>query len=82
MDRKGNLAMNRRIFLRGVGGLTLAAPLLNSLNEAKGQAASDPKRLVGVDGMTRRLGSLRPVATVCDWPSSVSTAHRAASRRP
>ena len=46
MDRKGNLAINRRIFLRGVGGLTLAAPFLSSLNEAKGQAAAAPKRLV------------------------------------
>ena len=48
MDRKGNLAMNRRIFLRGVGGLTLAAPFLSSLNEAKGQsaAAAAPKRLI------------------------------------
>jgi hypothetical protein len=46
MERKGNLAMNRRIFLRGVGGLTLAAPLLNSLNEAKGQSPTAPRRLV------------------------------------
>ncbi len=46
MDRKGNLAMNRRIFLRGVGGFTLAAPFLSSINEAKGQAAADPRRLV------------------------------------
>jgi Protein of unknown function (DUF1552) len=48
MNRNGNFAMNRRIFLRGVGGLTLAAPFLSSLNEAKGQAAAatDPKRLV------------------------------------
>ncbi|HEX5098485.1 MAG TPA: DUF1552 domain-containing protein [Polyangiaceae bacterium] len=38
--------MNRRIFLRGVGGFTLAAPFLGSLNEAKGQAAADPRRLV------------------------------------
>lgn len=46
MNRNGNLAMNRRIFLRGVGGFTLAAPFLGSLNEAKGQAAADPRRLV------------------------------------
>jgi hypothetical protein len=46
MDRKGNLAMNRRIFLRGVGGFALAAPFLSSMHEAKGQAAADPKRLV------------------------------------
>ncbi len=46
MDRKGNLAMNRRFFLRGVGGLTLAAPFLSSLNEAKGQTMAAPKRLV------------------------------------
>jgi len=45
MNRTG---MNRRIFLRGVGGFTLAAPFLHSLNEAKGQsaAATDPRRLV------------------------------------
>jgi hypothetical protein len=46
MDRTGKLAMNRRIFLRGVGGFTLAAPFLGSLNEAKGQTAASPKRLV------------------------------------
>ena len=46
MDRKGNFAMNRRIFLRGVGGFTLAAPFLSSLNEARGQSAAPPKRLV------------------------------------
>jgi hypothetical protein len=46
MDRKPNLAMNRRIFLRGVGGLAIAAPFLGSLNEAKGQSAMDPRRLV------------------------------------
>jgi len=46
MNRNGNFAMNRRIFLRGVGGFTLAAPFLGSLNEAKGQAAADPRRLV------------------------------------
>ena len=46
MNRKSNLAMNRRIFLRGVGGLTLAAPFLSSLNEAKAQEAAPPKRLI------------------------------------
>jgi hypothetical protein len=46
MDPKRNLAMNRRIFLRGVGGFTLAAPFLHSLNEAKGAATTDPRRLV------------------------------------
>jgi hypothetical protein len=46
MNRKGNLAVNRRIFLRGVGGLTIAAPFLSSLNEARGQTATPPKRLV------------------------------------
>ena len=48
MNRNGNFAMNRRIFLRGVGGLTIAAPFLSSLNEAKGQSATaaDPRRLV------------------------------------
>jgi hypothetical protein len=45
MDRN-ILALNRRIFLRGVGGLALAAPFLSSLNEAKGQEARAPKRLV------------------------------------
>lgn len=46
MDRTGNPALNRRIFLRGLGGLALAAPFLSSLNEAKGQTPSAPKRLV------------------------------------
>jgi len=46
MDRNGNHALNRRIFLRGVGGLALAAPFLSSLNEAKGQTAVSPRRLV------------------------------------
>lgn len=34
----------RRLFLRGVGGFSLAAPFLGSLHEAKGQAASPPPR--------------------------------------
>jgi hypothetical protein len=40
--------MNRRVFLRGIGGAALAAPFLSSLHEtsASGQAASSPKRLV------------------------------------
>ena len=40
--------MNRRIFLRGLGGAALAAPLLSSLREksVKGQAAEAPRRLV------------------------------------
>jgi hypothetical protein len=46
MDRKGKPNMHRRLFLRGVGGFTLAAPFLHSLNEAKGAAATDPKRVV------------------------------------
>jgi hypothetical protein len=46
MDRKRNLAMNRRIFLRGVGGLTLAAPFLSSVNEARGASTTAPKRIV------------------------------------
>jgi hypothetical protein len=46
MDRTQSLNLNRRLFLRGVGGFTLAAPFLSSLNEAKGQTASPPKRLV------------------------------------
>jgi hypothetical protein len=46
MNRKANLAMNRRVFLRGVGGLTLAAPFLSTFNEARGQSATPPKRLV------------------------------------
>src|SRR6187551_196189 len=45
MDRS-NLALNRRIFLRGMGGLALAAPFLSSINEAKGQTTIAPKRLV------------------------------------
>jgi hypothetical protein len=46
MDRTRTRTMDRRMFLRGVGGFTLAAPILASLNEAKGQAATPPKRLV------------------------------------
>jgi hypothetical protein len=46
MSPKGNLAMNRRIFLRGAGGFALAAPFLSSLNEANGQPVAPPKRLV------------------------------------
>ena len=40
--------MNRRVFLRGVGGTAVAAPFLSSLfeNKAKGQAGTPPKRLV------------------------------------
>jgi len=37
--------MNRRIFLRGVGGAAVAAPFLSSLHERKAKAASSPKRL-------------------------------------
>jgi hypothetical protein len=46
MNTKANRAIDRRLFLRGVGGLTLAAPFLGSLNEVKGQSAAPPKRLV------------------------------------
>jgi hypothetical protein len=40
--------MNRRIFLRGIGGTAVAAPFLSSLWESKAgaQAATPPKRLV------------------------------------
>jgi hypothetical protein len=40
--------MNRRIFLRGIGGACVAAPFLSSLYEkkARGQTATPPKRLV------------------------------------
>src|SRR5690606_12333862 len=41
--------MNRRIFLRGVGGATLAAPFLSSLEQRPlmaQDAPPDPKRLV------------------------------------
>lgn len=39
--------MNRRLFLKGIGGVALAAPFLSSLNRpAHGQEATDPKRLV------------------------------------
>src|SRR5690242_10504686 len=40
--------MNRRLFLRGVAGATLAAPFLSSLagRSARAQAAATPKRLV------------------------------------
>jgi hypothetical protein len=38
--------MTRRLFLRGVGGFTLAAPFLGSLYEARGQTVTAPRRLV------------------------------------
>ena len=40
--------MNRRIFLKGVGGVALAAPFLGSLHEkeAKAQATPPPRRSV------------------------------------
>src|SRR5919205_3119626 len=40
--------MNRRIFLRGVGGALVAAPFLSSVAEraAKGQAVVRPKQLI------------------------------------
>jgi hypothetical protein len=40
--------MNRRIFLRGIGGACVAAPFLSSLYEknARGQTVTAPKRLV------------------------------------
>ena len=40
--------MNRRLFLRGVAGATLAAPYLSSLGggSARAQSAAAPKRLV------------------------------------
>jgi hypothetical protein len=41
-----NASFDRRLFLRGVGGLALAAPFLGSLHEARGQSAAPPKRLV------------------------------------
>jgi len=45
VDTKRSL-INRRLFLRGVGGLTLAAPFLGSLHEARGATSTPPKRLV------------------------------------
>ena len=40
--------MNRRLFLRGVGGALVAAPFLSSVAEraAKGQVAARPKQLI------------------------------------
>ena len=40
--------MNRRVFLRGIGGVSLAAPFLQSVaeQEAKAQSTTPPKRLV------------------------------------
>src|SRR5690606_9095508 len=40
-------AMNRRLFLKGIGRPALAAPFLSSITRpAPGQEASDPRRLV------------------------------------
>ena len=40
--------MNRRIFLKGVGGVTLAVPFLSSLQgkQSKAQDAGPPRRVV------------------------------------
>src|SRR4029078_10826571 len=40
--------MNRRAFLRGIGGVSLAAPFLHSVaeQEAKAQSTTPPKRFV------------------------------------
>src|SRR5881396_3775864 len=38
--------MNRRVFLRGVGGAAIAAPILSSLQPKKAAAAGTPKRLL------------------------------------
>jgi hypothetical protein len=46
VDAKRQRTLNRRLFLRGVGGITLAAPWLGSLHEARGQTPTPPKRLV------------------------------------
>src|SRR5687768_4214808 len=37
---------NRRIFLRGLGGACVAAPVLTSLKPMRAQAAGAPKRLI------------------------------------
>src|SRR6185312_11882911 len=47
---RGSDAMNRRVFLKGVGGVSLAAPFLRSVFEkaakAQGTTVTTPKRLV------------------------------------
>lgn len=45
-----NHPMNRRIFLRGLGGAVVAAPFLSSVAEraAKGQAVAAPKRFIAM----------------------------------
>jgi len=42
--------MNRRVFLRGLGGAAVAAPFLTSVWErrSKGQAATPPRQLIGM----------------------------------
>jgi hypothetical protein len=42
--------MNRRVFLRGLGGAAVAAPFLTSVCErrSKGQAATPPRQLIGM----------------------------------
>jgi len=42
--------MNRRVFLRGLGGAVVAAPFLGSLGgrSARAQASAPPKRLIGM----------------------------------
>jgi hypothetical protein len=45
-NAKPKPAINRRLFLRGLGGVTLAAPFLGSLREARGDTPAPPQRLV------------------------------------
>ena len=40
------MRMNRRVFLRGVGGAAVAAPFLSSVHERQAKAAGSPRRLV------------------------------------
>ena len=42
------MPMNRRVFLRGLGGAVVAAPFLQSVYErqAKGQTTTKPKQLI------------------------------------
>jgi hypothetical protein len=48
MSKRTRMGMNRRVFLRGLGGAAVAAPFLSSVWErrSKGQTTTNPKQLI------------------------------------
>ena len=51
--------MNRRVFLRGIGGASLAAPFLPSIYEkaAKAQGTTPPRRPSACSSTSRTTGA-------------------------